>query len=193
MTRWYRLSLICGFTPLILGIVTFISWVVTGADWLQLAGILNIILGLALFACGVLFLGVYYLKARNQGNKEYLKKTALSLAVLVANFPAAAAALYSASYIIGTSTVVVVNNTAHDITDLVLSEREIIYKYPDIRAKQEIEQKFHFMYEGEVNYRFILDGVVLEGIMFGYVSAGRGVDAVMVVSEDGGVKIENRL
>jgi drug/metabolite transporter (DMT)-like permease len=89
----------------------------------MLAGIYNIMVGLALFLLGLGFLLVYGQKERKLGNGYPVKRTLISLGILLFNFPAAALALYSAEYLISTSTATVINNSSFEVTDMVLIER----------------------------------------------------------------------
>jgi hypothetical protein len=188
MGIWYKLSLASGLTPLIAGCIIFLSWLATRADWLMLAGVYNIMAGLALFVCGLGFLLVYGQKERKLTDRYPVKRTLISLGILLFNFPVAALALYSAEYIISTSTAIVINNSPFEITDLVISEREQSYPFPPIAAGQEVIEYFHFKYEGSVNYKLSLNGSVKTGVMFGYVTGGMGESATMVISSNGAVE-----
>lgn len=189
MSIWYKLSLASGLTPLTTGCLIFFSWLVIRADWLMLAGIYNIMAGLALFVCGLGFLLVYGQKERKLTNKYPVKRTFISLGILLFNFPAAGLALFSAEYIINTSTATVINNSTFKITDMVLSEREKFYRFPPIAPGQEVIEHFHFKYEGSVDYKLSLNGSVKTGVMFGYVTGGMGESATMVINSDGIVVI----
>ncbi|MCP4254413.1 MAG: hypothetical protein GY775_13600 [Candidatus Scalindua sp.] len=189
MSIWYKLSLASGLIPLTTGCLIFFSWLVIRADWLMLAGIYNIMAGLALFVCGLGFLLVYGQKERKSGNRYPLKRTLISLGILLFNFPAAALALYSAEYIITTSTATVINNSSFEVIDMVLIEREQSYPFPPIAPGQEVIEHFHFKYEGSVDYKLSLNGSVKTGVMFGYVTGGMGDNATMVINSEGAVEI----
>lgn len=189
MNIWYKLTLSCGLTPLIAGSVIFIAWLSTREDWLVLAGMYNLMLGLALFTCGLIFLFTYGQKELKDGRAYPIKRSLISLGILLFNFPAAALALYSADYIVNTSTATVVNNSPFEITDLILSEKNLGYPFPPIASGQEVTEKFHFKYEGAVNYKLSLNGAAKEGVMFGYVTGAMGENATMVISRNGAVEI----
>ena len=191
MNIWYKLSLACGLIPLTTGGLIFFSWLASREDWLMTAGIFNIMAGLALFVCGLIFLFVYGLKERKLGNSYPIKRTLISLGILLLNFPAMALALSSAEYIISTSTATVINNSSFEVTDMVL--REISgqsYPFPSIAPGQEVTKDFHFKYEGSVDYELSLNGSVKTGIMFGYVTGGVGEVATMVITSDNVVEIK---
>ncbi len=189
MSIWYKLSLASGLIPLIIGGLIFFSWLVTRADWLMLAGIYNIMAGLALFLCGLGFLLVYGQKERKLGIGYPVKRTLILLGILLFNFPTAALVLYSAEYIISTSTATVKNSSLFEVTDMVLIEREQSYPFPPIAPGQEVIEHFHFKYEGSVDYKLSLNGSIKTGIMFSYVTGGMGENATMVIHSDGAVEI----
>jgi hypothetical protein len=155
----------------------------------MLAGIYNIMAGLALFLCGLGFLLVYGQKERKSGNGYPVKRTLIPLGILLFNFPAAALALYSADFIVSSSTATVINNSSFEITDMVLIEREQSYPFPPIAPGQEVIEHFHFKHEGSVEYKLSLNGSIKTGIMFGYVTGSGGEKATMAIHSDGAVEI----
>jgi len=155
----------------------------------MLAGIYDIIGGLVLFICGLGLLFVYGQKERKLRNGYPIKRVLIALGILLFNFPAAGLALYSAENIISTSTVTVINKSAFEVTDMVLRERDISYRFPRIMSGQEVTEYFHFKYEGSVDYKLSLNGSVKEGIMLGYVTGGMGESATMVITSDGAIEI----
>ncbi len=126
---------------------------------------------------------------RKLGSSYPIKRTLISLGILLLNFPVEALALYSAVYITSTNTATVINNSSYEVTDMVLSERDQSYSLPPIMPGQEITEHFHFKYEGAVEYRLSINGSVKTGIMFGYVTGGMGESATMVITSDGAVEI----
>ena len=56
MNRVYRVALICGAAPLLIGVSIFILWLITRWDWLMMAGIFTLYGGVAIFVVGVLAL-----------------------------------------------------------------------------------------------------------------------------------------
>lgn len=189
MNIWYKLSLICGLAPLALGSLIFFSWLVIRANWLMLAGGYNILAGLVFFVCGLLFLFRYGYKERKKGNTYPIKRSLISLSILIFNFPAAVLAIYSVNYVNGTSVATVINNSSFVVKDLVLSERDQSYAFPPIAPGQEVKKYFHFKYEGSVDYSLSLNGFIQKGGMFGYVTGGMGDRATMVIKKNGIIEI----
>jgi hypothetical protein len=94
--RHYRNALACGVMPMATGTAIWLLWVRTRWDWLQLAGLLTLIIGLGLFLWGVLHVLVYLnIALRNplSGRVGVVLEGLTALAVLIANFPVASAIL----------------------------------------------------------------------------------------------------
>ena len=191
MHTWYRTSLYCGLIPLCLGIAIYIAWYVTGKHWLETAGLLNIVLGVCLFCIGILSLVIYIYKAYKLNVRGYLRKAVLPLFILVINFPIAYMAVSSAEPSKSVCTLKVENNSAMQMMDFRLTERDKVYKIPPIPAHSKLEQKFNFKYEGSVYYSFQLDGKKQQGVVFGYVTSGISITSTLVVSETGIVTVED--
>lgn len=186
--KWYNFSLISGLIPLVFGCLIFITWLISRADWLALAGVYTIMAGLMLFVFGLLFLVIYWIKERKFGNAYPIKRSLISLGILLLNFPVLLLILYFHDYISNTVTVRVVNNFPFAITDMTLFERDHLCVYPPIAPGQEVIEHFHFKFEGSIHYRLSLAGSKKEGIAFGYVSSGTSNSTVMVITEDGEVE-----
>jgi len=157
----------------------------------MVAGIYTIFFGLILFVCGLLCLFLYGHKERKIGNMYPVRRSLISLLILLFNFPAAALAVYSADYILSTSIVTVENNSAFGVTGFVLIEKDTTYYVPNIYPGRKISKDFHFKYEGSVHYRLSLNGTKKEGIVFAYVTGGLGEKATMNITKDGSVEISN--
>ena len=153
------------------------------------AGVFNIYAGLCLFVIGLICLVVFYLTERKRNNSSALKKTVISFAILVLNFPVATAALFGASYLLSMSTLMVENNSQFTISDLVLIERDTLHKFVPIDPKQNESNNFHFKYEGSVMYKFSLNNVVYEGVAFDYVTSNAGQKVSMKISKNGSVAV----
>ena len=193
MNRWHRISLICGLMPLSIGIVIFLAWFATRAQWLTVAGIVNLYAGLALFCIGVISLAVYFYKARRSAIAGYWKKSIVTLAILFSNFPVAAAIFSAAYYVASFSTVVIENQSNTQIEDIYLSERGHVYKIGSVLPNEKLEKKYHFQSEGSVYYSFTKNGIKYEGILFGYVTSGKGNSVKMLITKSGEVEINEKI
>ncbi len=193
MNIWYRISLICGLTPLVIGILIFFSWLIARAHWLEAAGIINIYVGLVIFTIGMIALIIYIYKARKNSLDGYWKKSILPFAILIINFPFAAGVIVTVFYVLSFSTVIIENQSSTEIENIFLSERGHIYEFGSVMPNEVIEKKFRFKSEGSINYSYKRNGIKYEGIMIGYVTSEMGESASMVISESGEVNINEKI
>jgi hypothetical protein len=193
MNQWYRFSLVCGFVPLCTGILIFLCWLVTRAHWLEIAGAVTLYAGFAVFFIGVICLAVYFFKARKNGVAGYWKKCILALAVLLVNFPVAATIIGTVRYVTSISTVIIENQSSIKVEDFLLSEQGHVYDIGSVLPNGKLEKKFHFKSEGSVHYSFTRGGAKYEGVMFGYVTGGMGNTSIMVITESGKVKVDEKI
>lgn len=192
MRKLYISSLVSGITPMITGGVIFTCWAITKKSWLMLAGVINIYAGLGLFANGVICLFLYFHNEKKVNKSIAIKKGLISLAILLANFPMALAALYGASYLLSLSNLLVQNNTEFRINDLVLIERDKIYKFPVIPPEASVSESYYFKYEGSVAYKLTVNTKMHEGVAFGYVTNNSGGSAKMIISSEEQVTVEDQ-
>ena len=159
--------------------------------WLMSAGFYTIIIGLFLFVCGLCFLFVYGRKELKSGNKYPLKRSLISLAILLFNFPAAALILLSVEHTFSSSVATVINHSPFEITDMVLIERDKFYRLPPIAASQRVKETFYFKYyEGAIDYKLTINGSPKSGVMFGYVTSGMGETATMIITKEGNIEVK---
>ncbi len=193
MNRWYRISLICGLVPLCTGIFIFLAWLPTRSDWLEIAGIVNLYIGLALFFIGVICLSIYFYTARKKSVVGYWKKSIIALAILLANIPVATAIISTVIYMESAITVTIENQSSTIIEEISISEHGHIYEFGSVLPNERLEKKFHFQSEGSVHYSFKRNGSKFEGIFIGYVSGGFGADVKMLITKSGAVKINGKI
>jgi len=186
---WYRISLACGLVPLGVGVLIFIGWFLTSAHWLEVAGLINIAVGLCLFCVGVFCLLVYGYKAKKSKSSYFLRRSLFLLLVLVVNLPLASAAILAVGYIKSAHTITVENHSDFIVTEFFLTERDASYAMGAIQPNERLEREIHFKYEGVVDYSFMLGEREHKGIMFGYVTGGMGGSVTMVITKSGEVNI----
>jgi hypothetical protein len=112
MRHFFLAAILCGALPLILGMTIYSLWRATGADWLMLAGLLNIGLGCLLLGAGSLCLALYARRARAAAIPAWRIRVFAAGALLLLNFPAAAMLVVQAETVRTTFTVTVVNRSS---------------------------------------------------------------------------------
>lgn len=76
----------CGLAPALIGTVILLSWAATSSTLMPLLGVLNVLLGIALFGVGLGLVGATYMQA----GRRLLPGCGVALALMLANFPLAA-------------------------------------------------------------------------------------------------------
>ena len=187
----YKYSLFFGISPLFIGVLIYFGWLFSRFGWLQVAGTLNIVFGLVAFCIGIICLAIYAYKSSKQNKYHWGRKAILSLAILLSNFPVAAAIIYHVTYIQSTYYVVINNNSAYEITDIVVTAKNQ-HMLNNITPMSVSRYALHFDHEGAVNYSMIFNHVKHTGVLFGYVTWDHGHTAVMEVTHSGSIKIKEQ-
>lgn len=91
MNTAYGVALVCWAVPLVLGVGIFVTWTMTGLEWLQFAGACNIYLGLILLAVGLLSLLADSLALTAMGvpRRTRVRRVLLTGGLLLSNLPVA--------------------------------------------------------------------------------------------------------
>ena len=117
----YRIAFFCGALPLCSGVSIFALWCLTRWDWLVLAGFWVIGVGLIFVMVGLTaLLRFWTLRGKDASHSQSHNRwaTAIGLAALLSNFPAAIAIVVAVSLILRMSTVFVRNETDHAVNQV---------------------------------------------------------------------------
>lgn len=172
MTAWYRASLACGLLPLLLGTVTFVTWVWTNLFALIFVGLVVVYGGLALFAAGLVCLYVYTRKARRAA-VWYRRGLAVAGGVLLLNFPVCAAYLFITFDVLSVTLVTVENRYEQPIRDLVLQDYAgNVHRIGSVLPGDMTKACLRLDGEGAVTYTLTRDGAELSGDLIGYLTWG---------------------
>jgi len=192
-TNCYYIAISCGLFPLIVGTTIFVSWLLTGARWLMLAGLYNLGIGILLFIIG--FMSVVLIIAYNRFEKRNLfAKTIIPLVLLLSNFPAAATILSTVEYLEKSHMVYVQNNMSEPIDKIVFTDpANHQFVIDDLDPHTKVTKRFLFRGEGTVNYRIQDDSIQKSGMLIGYITnAPSWGDGYLSIEEDGSVKAEHK-
>lgn len=188
--HWLIAAVACAVLPLAAAIVIFAGWVRTQAGWLAVAGLADIGAGLALLPAGIFCLHRYSrLVDRTATPGWFLKRTA-TLILLVANVPAAIGFVYAAAYVSSAYRVVVENDSASPVRDLVLRSPMGQYRVGELAPGTSVERTFRFAGEGEVTFTASVGGGRIEGVLDGYVS-GNGGTATITFTRSGSAEVRS--
>ena len=170
MNKWLSIALTSGLFPLTSGILIFALWWLFRADWLVMAGLFIILSGLVMFMFGLIAVTIYFVQAHRQQLPGYRLRAAITLTILLVNFPLAAGIIYSVEHLLSYSTVIIYNQSDFFMDDITLHQRDTQYRLGALAAGSQLEKEIHFKYEGEVSYSFDLNKQAYEGDLFGYVT-----------------------
>lgn len=189
--RTYQLSLVCGALPLIVGLVIFFLWLATGWSWLEEVGFYTLLGGLVFFAAGVIALIVWFLRA---GRSKFPRreKAIVSAGVLLANFPVAAAIVWSVLVIQSTYHLTIKNNSAVALRGVHFLGNGYDLDLGEILPSEKLKLKLRPQVLGESS--LILRGRCgndsFTNVVEGYYEPGGGGNAVVTVSADRKISVE---
>lgn len=116
--KYQSLAIKLGLIPLVAGICCLLLWLFTRAEVFEVLGFLVILIGLGLFALGLVSLLFFFFVESKQlhiPKTETWKRSGLTLAILLANFPAAVGCMMIALHYSSQFVVVVVNESNQEI------------------------------------------------------------------------------
>lgn len=182
MKPWYRAAIACGLFPILVGTAIFAAWLHTDLDALEIAGLLVIYCGIAVFAVGIVSLLIFVARART-GGIAHRKRTTLALTVLLLNFPLCAAYLSIAYAMESAHAITAVNRAAISIEALTLTDptgRE--FQIGTVRPMQIRNVCLDFSGEGAVQFSLSVNGEIRTGTLIGYLADPLGSHATLRLS-----------
>jgi hypothetical protein len=187
----YRVALLCGTVPLVVGLSVFLLWLLTRADGLMLLGVFVLFGGLAFFAVGVLALGRYCWLAFRESRlpARFWAATIACALLLLSNFPAAGAIMYAADALHSRYTVVVRNESGRPLEDVRVTGGGCEVVFGLIAPGDDEQRSFWIQHDGVLRIR--ADGLAEQPIS-GYVTNGMGGRTTVTVRADGTVAAVDR-
>lgn len=148
---------ICWFLPLFFGVFIFLGWVITKYDYLMVAGIYNIYLGIILTIIG-LMIGIIKLIINKVNNKKTENKKILVLTILLlSNIPIAFGILYSAIIINTGYTTKIINQTDYLIDNCLIVGGGIEKNIGRIKPNEEKTKTVWFKKDGTLDFVYQLN------------------------------------
>jgi hypothetical protein len=194
MNRSYRVALICGACPLLIGISIFMLWLITRWDWLMLAGILTLYGGAAILLVGVLALARYgWLVFRTPAvpRRRRWLSTLVCAGLLLLNVPVAGGIAVAAIAIETRYTVVVHNASRQPLEDVRVFGGGCDESLGNIPPGSTVRQSCWIQHDGELEFRALSDTVSHEKIINGYVTNGMGGHTTITINSDGAISVSN--
>ena len=192
MRRAYRIALVCGALPLVVGFSIFLLWVVTRRDSLMLTGVYTVFGGLACFVAGAIALvRFWWLGSRvpDMPRPRLLRATLACAALLLSNFPAAGAILYAAVAIETCYTVELRNDSGAPLENVRVTGAGSDVSFGTVQPGESSRRGLWATREGN----FVLEIRGKEAVpVSGYVCSGMGGRATATVRPDGTVVVDER-
>jgi len=187
----YKITFFCGLTPLVLAIIILTGWFLTNNELFLIAGLFNILGGIALFLVCMCCLILYEYLYRKEHQATAFRKLVLPLGIMLLNFPAAGAAVYSVIFMRSVSHIQVINNSQEFISEIDLHfEYSESRKIKNIMPNDKKTKYMRFKTSGSVDYSLEFNGQTKVDNFIGYTSRERGNNVVMTISSTGDVFIE---
>jgi hypothetical protein len=187
MKRAYRVAVICGAFPLVVGVSIFALWLVTRRDWLMIAGIITLLGGLGFVGLGFIALARYHwLALRTPGppRRRLWLSTLGCASLLLINFPIAGG-IVSTVVAIETVYTVVVQNTSQQPLDSVRvfgGGCDVSFGFipPDGVARR----SFWIQHDDELEFRAASGTTTHAKTIDGYVTNGGGGHTTVTLNPD---------
>ena len=192
MNRTYRIALICGATPLFIGVSIFLLWLVTRWNWLMMAGLYTIYGGVPIFLIGVVALTRFcWLASRTPDlPRRRLRISVICCAgLLLSNFPVAAAIVVGAVMIDTRYIVTVHNASSQPLDDVRVSGGGCEVDFGTISPGATLRRSFWVQCDGELDFCASSGSVRYNKTIDGYVTNGMGGNTSVIVGPQGTISV----
>jgi hypothetical protein len=192
MSRLLKCSIALGASPLIIGTVIYSTWRLTRWQWLEMMGLMTILIGLIAFLSGAVCL-ILHLKSESRTGRTSPLNALLVAGLLIANFPAAIFYTSSAIDISTRYTIRVYNDSDHQIESFMILGPGIETEIGPISSGKKAIQHNHPTTDGSLRFSARQHGLTFDGELEGYVTVGLGGDKTVRIKEKGSFEITNNL
>lgn len=184
MTKLQKSALVCGALPLLAGTGVYIAWRITRNDLLMVSGLWVIVLGLLAFLTGLACLAANHLRRadKTQGDQ---RTSGRILVLLLLNFPAAAACVWSAGEASSRYTLTVINDGPLPVSDFTVNGAGVSLNLGSIAPGDSKDDYFHPTSEGALNFTARRDGKAFGGCFDGYATGGLAGQTTIRIHPDG--------
>lgn len=189
--HWLFAAVACAVLPLGVAVAIFAAWYLTQAGWLAAAGLVDIGAGLALLPAGLFCVYRYSRLVDRASVPRWFRNAMATLVLLLGNVPAAVGFVYAAAYVSSAYRVVVENDSAAPVRDLVLRSPMGQYRVGEVAPDTSVERIFRFAGEGEVTYSAVIGERRIDGVLDGYVSSGIGGTTILTFTASGRAEVRN--
>lgn len=194
MDRTFRIALLCGLLPLLVGVSLFVLWLITRWDWLMVGGFLTLYGGLASFLIGAIALTRYCWAACRSANpprRKWIPAALACAALLLSNFPTAGGIIAGVIAIKTCYSVIVHNASQHALRDVRVCGGGCDADLGTIPPGGLARRSFWIQRDGELEFLAVSGSTTRHMIIDGYVTNGMGGRAEVVVEQNGSISVSN--
>ena len=173
MNQWIRASIFCDAVPLATGIGVFLLWWILRWEIFMFAGILTVLVGIAVFVIGLDCLATYVWdvsRSKRMIDHRTLLKSLAADGLLAINLPVAVAIIVTVEAITIRCVVTVINTSQVKVDSFRVSGGGVDVYYGMIPAGATKRRGFNIQHEGELVYTGKHGTKPLEGMVDDYVA-----------------------
>lgn len=194
MNRAYRVALICGAIPLLVGVSIFILWLITRQHGLMMAGIYTLYGGVAIFWVGVLALARFFwlgVRSPDFPRRRLWLSTFACAGLLLLNFPVAGGIIAASIAIETRYTVVVHNALSRPLENVKVFGGGSDESLGSIPPGGTARRSFWIQHDGELKFRAFSGTTSHTKTIDGYVTNGTGGHTTVTVNPDDTITVSN--
>jgi len=192
MPRLLKTAFLCGVLPLSAGTLVFLAWLITRWDWLMVAGLVTIFLGLVCFVMGAVGLSLHLHRLGQIAPPEMRRQNWLALitaCLLIINFPAAYCYTNWASDISTRYTLVVVNESGQHMKSVIVTAPGLKREFGPIQPGGQVKRHLNFFGDGRIDFK-ARTSTETSGVIDGYAMGSMGGKKVLRLKPDGAYTID---
>jgi hypothetical protein len=192
LPRLLKLAFLCGTLPLVTGTLIFLTWLITRWDWLMLAGLITIFLGLVWFVIGSIGLSLLLRRQGQIAPPERRRQNWLAFStacLLLINLPAAYYYTAWASAISTRYTLIVVNESGQHLESVMVSAPGVKREFGPIQPGGQVKRHLNFFGDGRMDFK-ARASTETSGIIDGYAMGSMGGKKVLRLKPDGAYSID---
>jgi hypothetical protein len=195
MNRAYRVALICGVIPLLIGVPMFLLWLITRWDWLIMAGIFTLYGGVAIFLIDAIalarFCGLAFRTPELPRRRLWLSTLGCA-ALLLSNFAVAGGITASVIAIETRYTVTVHNASQQPLSGVRVFGGGCEADFGTIPPGGIVRRSFWIQHDGELGFRAVSGATTHTKTIDGYVTNGMGGQTTVTINPDGTISVSNK-
>lgn len=162
------------FIPLLLGITSFIGWLITGFDFFMYSGMITIYIGISAVLIGTFILIIIWMQKK--GNKLFRK-----FLIIASNIPVALIIAYISITLLTVYNLKIQNNSDSIVTNCIIEGGGVYIEIKEIEEYEIIKKRLWIETDGSLKLYYTKDREDNEILIEGYVTSGLGGNKTIVI------------